>query len=127
MLKQVSVVELVVIQLVLWVAKFLDKVVELVMMIINVGMLIVKYFFYIQELNKLGFQIFRCSELPFDFDALRESLPSRCDLGESVCQGTCNAIGRKTGKCVGGAEVCFIVFNNFTLFEYQSISHISGL
>lgn len=110
MLKQVSVVELVVIQLVLWVAKFLDKVVELVMMIINVGMLIVKYFFYIQELNKLGFQIFRCSELPFDFDALRESLPSRCDLGESVCQGTCNAIGRKTGKCVGGAEVCFVKF-----------------
>lgn len=79
-------------------------------MIINVGMLIVKYFFYIQELNKLGFQIFRCSELPFDFDALRESLPSRCDLGESVCQGTCNAIGRKTGKCVGGAEVCFVKF-----------------
>jgi len=47
-----------------------------------------------------------CSELPFDLDDLRESLPSRCDLGESVCQGTCNAIGRKTGKCVGGAEGC---------------------
>ena len=27
-------------------------------------------------------------------------LPSRCDLGESFCEKTCNSIGRTGGKCV---------------------------
>ena len=66
------------------------------------------FFILTYDMKSIWFSFFRCSELPFDLDDLRESLPSRCDLGESVCQGTCNAIGRKTGKCVGGSEVCYI-------------------
>merc|ERR1711997_954712 len=37
-----------------------------------------------------------CSEKSNDFNAL---LPSRCHLGRSFCEGTCNAIGRRTGEC----------------------------
>ena len=52
---------------------------------------------------------FRCSEQ--DFNLLESLLPSRCDLGESFCAGTCHSIGRKTGICVnvdnaGDAEDC---------------------
>jgi len=37
-----------------------------------------------------------CSERSIDFNAL---LPSRCHLGRAFCEGTCNAIGRRTGEC----------------------------
>ena len=52
---------------------------------------------------------FRCSEQ--DFNLLESLLPSRCDLGESFCAGTCHSIGRKTGICVnvenaGEAQDC---------------------
>ena len=32
----------------------------------------------------------------------REILPSRCTLGKSFCEGTCNAIGRRSGACEKG-------------------------
>ena len=39
---------------------------------------------------------------------LRDLLPSRCNLGESFCEGTCNAIGRTGGKCLekDGVQDC---------------------
>ena len=29
-----------------------------------------------------------------------ELIPSRCDLGEEFCAGTCHSIGRREGVCV---------------------------
>ena len=48
------------------------------------------------------FVTFRCSERPISFAEFREILPSRCTLGESFCQGTCHAIGRRDGSCEYG-------------------------
>ena len=33
-------------------------------------------------------------------------MPSRCDLGESFCEATCNSIGRTGGKCVDDGNDC---------------------
>ena len=48
------------------------------------------------------FVTFRCSERAISFAEFREILPSRCTLGESFCQGTCHAIGRRDGSCEYG-------------------------
>ena len=37
---------------------------------------------------------------------LKNLLPSRCDLGESFCQATCNSIGRTGGKCIEDGNNC---------------------
>merc|ERR1711953_1448420 len=54
-------------------------------------------------------------------------LPSRCQLGESACTGTCNAIGRAGGKCVerNGAQDCqcddtFLTGSQFALCGAES-------
>ena len=49
-----------------------------------------------------------CSEKSISLDNLRKLLPSRCDLGLSFCQATCNAIGRNNGTCTeaGGDRDC---------------------
>ena len=52
--------------------------------------------------SQISYLAFRCSEKDIDFKAFRELLPSRCTLGESFCEGTCNAIGRKSGSCEYG-------------------------
>merc|ERR1739849_39155 len=39
-----------------------------------------------------------CSERSISLSNLRDLLPSRCNLGESFCKGTCNAIGRLEGN-----------------------------
>ena len=50
----------------------------------------------------ISLDILRCSERPISFAEFREMLPSRCTLGESFCQGTCHAIGRRDGSCEYG-------------------------
>ena len=59
---------------------------------------------------------------------LRDLLPSRCNLGEAFCEGTCNAIGRKGGKCVeesSGVQDCqcdetFLTGSQFALCAAES-------
>merc|ERR1711962_713855 len=41
-----------------------------------------------------------CSERSISVNVFKALLPSRCNLGESFCEGTCNSIGRTGGKCV---------------------------
>merc|ERR1712058_177761 len=40
-----------------------------------------------------------CSEKSISLDILRSYLPSRCNLGDSFCEVTCNSIGRANGTC----------------------------
>merc|ERR1711934_968389 len=42
------------------------------------------------------------NKLTISIADFREILPSRCTLGKSFCEGTCNAIGRRTGACETG-------------------------
>ena len=58
---------------------------------------------------------------------LRDLLPSRCNLGESFCEGTCNAIGRTGGKCLekDGVQDCqcdetFLTGSQFALCGAES-------
>ena len=47
----------------------------------------------------------RCSKFTINFYRSVELLPSGCNLGETFCQKTCNAIGRRYGICLDGYEV----------------------
>ena len=59
---------------------------------------------------------------------LRALLPSRCNLGEKFCEGTCQATGRVGGKCTvdeDGAKDCqcnetFLSASQFALCAAES-------
>merc|ERR1719219_2443841 len=68
-----------------------------------------------------------CSERSISLSDLRGLLPSRCNLGESFCEGTCNAIGRTGGKCLekDGVQDCqcdgtFLTGSQFALCGAES-------
>ena len=73
-----------------------------------------------------------CSEQSISLDDIKALVPSRCDLGESFCVGTCNAVGRRGGSCANNEEgnmrcTCdeeFLTASEFSLCAAESTCRI---
>ena len=63
-----------------------------------------------------------CSERSIDWDDIKGMLPSRCDLGLKVCQGTCHSLGFRDGVCHRDSRVPIFILD----FWFNSSKNVSN-